>query len=116
MEGFRNVVNFCEFVDLGYQGADFTWCNMQEGADRIQLRLDRAFANFEWARKFNEMRVYHLVDSTSDHSALHLTVSPPQRVPNTKCFHFEALWTKNGECRNIIESSWGLGGGGVNHS
>ena len=55
------------------------------------------------------MRVYHLVDLTSDHCALHLTDSPPQRVPNIKRFHFEALWTKNGECRNIIESSWGMG-------
>nr|XP_023891716.1 uncharacterized protein LOC112003738 [Quercus suber] len=96
-------------MDLGYRGADFTWCNMQDGENRIQLRLDRALANTEWLGKFDGMRVYHLVDSTSDHCALLLTDTPPHRVSNAKRFHFEALWTKNEECRNIIESSWGMG-------
>ena len=77
MEGFRNVVNFCGFLDLGYQGVDFIWCNMQEGENRIQLRLDRALANTEWSGKFEGMRVYHIMDSTSDHCALLITDSPP---------------------------------------
>ena len=109
MESFRNVVNFCGFLDLGYVGADFTWCNMQEGENRIQLRQDRALVNTEWIGNFEGVRVYHLVDSTSDHYALLLIDSPPQRASNAKRFHFEALWTKNEECRSIIESSWGIG-------
>ena len=78
---------------------------MQEGENRIQLRLDRAFANTKWVGKFDGTRVYHLVDLTSDHCALLLIDSPPQRASNAKRFHFEALWTKYEECRNIIESS-----------
>ena len=77
MDGFRSVVDFCGFSDLGYCGPDFTWCNMQEGENIIQLRLDRALATLEWIEKFDGMRVYHLVDSTSDHCTLLLTVSPP---------------------------------------
>ncbi|KAL0004281.1 hypothetical protein SO802_011842 [Lithocarpus litseifolius] len=109
MEGFRNIVNFCGFRDLGYRGADFTWCNMQDEENRIQLRLDRALANTDWIEKFEGMRVYHLVDSTSDHCVFLLTNSHPQRVSKNKRFHFEALWTNNEDCRNIIESSWGMG-------
>ena len=109
MDGFRNVVNFCGFSDLGYCGTDLTWCNMQDGENRIQLRLDRAFATPEWIVKFEGMRVYHLVDSTSDHCALLLTTSPPHRSSHVKRFHFEALWTKNEDRREIIESSWGMG-------
>ena len=109
MESFRNVVNFCSFLDLGYVGTDFTWCNMQEVENRIQLRIDRALANTEWIGKFEGVRVYHLVDSTFDHCALFLTNSPSQYASNIKRFHFEALWSKNKECRNIIESSWGMG-------
>ena len=56
---------------------------MQDGENRIQLRLDRALATHEWRVKFTEMRVYHLVDSTSDHCALLLNSSPPTTVP---CF------------------------------
>lgn len=62
-----------------------------------------------WIGKFEGVRVYHLVDSTSDHYALLLTDSPPQRPSNAKCFHFKALWTKNEECKEIIEYSWGMG-------
>ena len=77
MDGFRSVVDFCGFSYLGYYGPDFSWCNMQEGENIIQLRLDRALATPEWIEKFDGMRVYHLVDSTSDHCTLLLTVSPP---------------------------------------
>lgn len=107
MDGFRNIVNFCGFSDLGYCGIDFTWCNMQDGEDRIQLRLDRALATQEWIVKFSGMRVFHLVDSTSDHCALLLNSSPPHRLPHSRRFHFEAIWTKNRECKEIIDSSWG---------
>ena len=41
MEGSKSVVDTCNFKDLGYTGPNFTWCNMQEGDDRIYLRLDR---------------------------------------------------------------------------
>ena len=35
MEGFREVVNICCFKDLEYSGPNFTWCNMQEGDNRV---------------------------------------------------------------------------------
>ena len=79
MDGFRKVVDYCAFQDLGYCGGDFTWCNMQGGENRIYLRLDRAFANSKWTEKFGGMKAHHLVDSTSDHSALCITfyILPP---------------------------------------
>ncbi|XP_075662992.1 uncharacterized protein LOC142632487 [Castanea sativa] len=79
MDGFRKVINYCAFQDLGYCGPNFTWCNMQEGENRISLRLDRAFANLEWTQKFEGIKVHHLVDSTSDHSALLLSDSMFQK-------------------------------------
>lgn len=73
MDGFRAIVNYCGFHDLGYCGPDFTWSNMQGGENRICLRLDRALATSEWSARFGELNVYHLVDSTSDHYALLIT-------------------------------------------
>ena len=55
MDGFRKVVDYCAFQELGYYGSNFTWCNMQGGDNKIYLRLDRAFANLEWFEKFGEM-------------------------------------------------------------
>ena len=70
MDGFRNVINLCNFMDLGYNGSDFTWCNMREGADMIYMRLDWALATDDWRSHFQNTRVHHLIDSTSDHCAL----------------------------------------------
>ena len=70
MDGFREVVSTCGFKNLGYCGPDFTWCNMQEGNNRIYLRLDRALAINDWISYFSGTRVLHLVDSMSDHCAL----------------------------------------------
>ena len=91
MEKFRNVVKFCGFKDLGYVGPDFTWCNMKEGDDRMYLRLDRAFATNEWIDKFDEAKVHHIVDSTSDHCALFLSDPKVPKLSRSHRFHFETL-------------------------
>ena len=109
MDGFREIVNYCGFHDLGYCGPDYTWSNMQEGENRICLRLDRALATLEWSARFERMKVYHLVDSTSDHYALLVTDSRARHRPRVRRFHFEAHWVKREDCKSIIEASWGFG-------
>ena len=106
MEGFRSAVNACCFKDLGFFGPKFTWCNMQEGDDRVYLRLDRAFATQSWADNYKEARVHHIVDSTSDHFALLISDSTVYQLPRRRRFHFEAMWTKKEECMNIAEAAW----------
>ena len=70
MDGFRNVINLCNFRDLGYNGSDFTWCNMRKGVDMIYMCLDRALAMDDWISHFQNTRVRHLIDSNSNHCAL----------------------------------------------
>lgn len=108
MVGFRRVVNYCGFQDLGYNEPDFTWSNMQEDENRICLRINRVFATPEWTVKFRDMKVHHLVDSTSNHCALLIMDPLTKRQPKQKRFHFEAMWTKRDNCRAIIEASWGM--------
>ena len=109
MDSFREIVNCCGFHDLGYCGPNYTWSNMQEGESRICLRLDRALATLEWSARFERMKVYHLVDSTSDHYALLVTDSRARHRPRVRRFHFEAHWVKREDCKSIIEASWGFG-------
>ena len=45
MDVFREVIHQCRFMDLGYCGPEFTWCNMQEGESKMYLRLDRTLAS-----------------------------------------------------------------------
>ena len=99
-------MNLCGFQDLGYCGPDFTWCNMQEGTNRISLRLDRALATSGWLRPFEETRVQHMVESTSNHCILKISNSSGPIHHRKRCFHFEAMWVKRADCREIIESAW----------
>ena len=81
MDDFREAINCCRFVDLGYYGPEFTWCNMQEGRNRMYLRLDRALAMKDWCDNYKEMRVHHLVESASDHCALLIMDSSVSQWP-----------------------------------
>lgn len=97
MKGFRNAINVCGFQDMGYEGPNFTWCNRRSEGERIRLRLDRVLATIDWMELYHNSKVYHIVDSTSNHCALLLT--DQQAPPNhgKRQFHFEAaLQSSNG--------------------
>ena len=72
----------------------------------MYIRLDRALATSEWMEQFKEARVCHIVDSTLDHCALLVFDSYHPQPPRKRRFHFEAMWTKRGDCRKIIEEMW----------
>lgn len=80
---------------------------MQGDENRIFLRLDRALATSKWSEQFRDMKVFHLVDSTSDHCALLVADPKSKRKPKIRHFHFEAQWTKREECKAIVKATWG---------
>ena len=42
----------CCFLDLGFKGTPFTWCNVRPGEANVRIRLDRALATAEWRLLF----------------------------------------------------------------
>lgn len=55
------------FVDLGYVGASYTWCNGQHGSHRIKEQIDKGYATADWTSLFPHALVSHLPHTTSDH-------------------------------------------------
>ncbi|KAL5828458.1 hypothetical protein ACOSQ3_017926 [Xanthoceras sorbifolium] len=45
MDGFREAVDSCNLLDMGFSGSKFMWCNRQFGGNVIWERLDRCFCN-----------------------------------------------------------------------
>jgi hypothetical protein len=45
---FQKALNACSLVDLGFQGANYTWNNNRDDEVNIQGRLDRALAMGTW--------------------------------------------------------------------
>ena len=59
----------------------------------------------EWIDHYKDMRVHHLVESTSDHVTLLISDSFALKKPQRR-FQFEAMWTRREECRDIIKEAW----------
>ena len=79
---------------------------MQEGENRMYLRLDRALATPKWIDYYKDIKVHHLVESISNHCALLITDATVQKYPNRRRFQFKAMWTKREECKDIIKEVW----------
>ncbi|XP_023912817.1 uncharacterized protein LOC112024413 [Quercus suber] len=106
MDDFREAIDYCRFMDLGFCGPEFTWCNMQEGRQRMYLRLDRALVTQEWIDHYKNMRVHHLVESASDLCVLLIIDSIVPQSPRKRRFQFEAMWMRRDECGDIIKAAW----------
>lgn len=85
--GLKDWVQNDAMIDLGYQGADFTWSN-----GRVKERLDRCFCNGDWRLCFPEAKVVHLPKVSSGHCPvlvkLQSIVSNPRTNPP---FRFQAM-------------------------
>ena len=107
MEMFRECLIECGLADLGFVGQHFTWCNGRMGEHRTLVRLDRIVANEKWLRMFPEAKVFHKAMAASDHCMLNLSLRKRvQRRGKGKRFMFEAMWTREEGCREVIESAW----------
>jgi hypothetical protein len=67
MVAFRDTLEICELVDLGFSGPAYTYDNRRHGSANVQVRLDRAVADNDWRNLFPESRVVHKVTPCSDH-------------------------------------------------
>ena len=76
MQSFRDVIDECGFMDLGYVGSKFTWARHFENGNCIWERLDRGLANNGWFLKFPRARVHHLQCNSLDHCPLLIVLAP----------------------------------------
>ena len=87
MRAFRNMVDECELLDLGYTGLKFTWRGTRP-CGVVFERLDRAFANSAWLELNPTTRVQHFRAHSSDHNPI--LIRPEGILPVwNKPFHFE---------------------------
>ena len=107
MQMFREVLDHCGFVDLGYSGPYFTWHGWRRG-ELIWERLDRGVANYDWVSSFPTARIQHLHYYTSDHRPILLSLNgngEKQRW-RRKPFRFESMWVANPGCKAVITEAW----------
>ena len=74
---FKECLDSCGIVDLGFHGPKFTWVYKREVGHFIQERLDRGFANIDWRDLYFEAIVHHLAYTHSNHCPVLLNLDTP---------------------------------------
>ncbi|KAM6543497.1 hypothetical protein CsatB_007944 [Cannabis sativa] len=108
MDGFKEVLDDCRFIDFISTKHELTWCNEHSNSP-IMERLDRGLCTEEWLDQFEGVDITLLDWWESDHRAL--VVDIPVRVDGVKCgkskrkshFHFEEAWCHEEECAEIVD-------------
>jgi hypothetical protein len=110
MELFRDCLDDCGLMDMGFIGPKYTWTNRQDGERNIKVRLDRAVANGDFLHIFDACTVENIITTSSDHLAILIKVMKEgdQTVvyPVQQSFRFEAAWMKAPDYSQTVEESW----------
>ncbi|KAM0872963.1 hypothetical protein ACQ4PT_038412 [Festuca glaucescens] len=110
MELFRDCLDACNLVDLGYSGPKFTWTNRQDAQCNIRVRLDRAVANEGFSSMFEGCSVENIITTTSDHYAILISLIPCSphlsTMPVQQGFKYEAMWRRAEDYVGVVEAAW----------
>ncbi|KAK7266044.1 hypothetical protein RIF29_18683 [Crotalaria pallida] len=90
-------------------GSLFTWCNRGKFPNRVEDRLDRAFANPAWYTLWHSSIITNLTKYVSDHCPILLECClNPGNISRkkNKLYRLENFWLSNEECETIVHHSW----------
>ena len=104
MQQFRDVINECGFIDLGFLGSKSTWSKHFTNGHSIWEWLDRGLGNREFLIRFPGSRVSHLRCMSSDHIPLLINLMSLEAPPRKKVFCFEEMWLFDTQCGEIVEA------------
>lgn len=110
MTMFRDCLDDCGLIDLGFLGPKFTWTNKQDADSNVKVRLDRAVTNGEFSRLFEDYHVENIITTTSDHYAISISLSSQSGAVEhplvLQGFCFEAMWLRSLDYKEVMEQAW----------
>ena len=113
MQAFRDVLDTCGFMDLGFTGSEFTWQEVRHG-QVIWERLDRGVTNYDWMAKFPTVTIRHLHCISSNHRPLLLMLNSNGELARwkRKSFRFEEMCLADQGCGDKVRWTWDIGSDG----
>jgi hypothetical protein len=107
IQAFRDTVDICELMDLGYMGTSWTFEKKVAGGSYCRVRLDRALASASWSARFPLATLQHLTAAASDHSPILLRQVPmEENTMQPRLFRYETMWESHQELKPVIEQMW----------
>ncbi|KAA3464428.1 reverse transcriptase [Gossypium australe] len=106
MEIFRDTLEECNLMDIGYSGVWYTSERGNLPETNIRERLDRGVANEKWRNLFPLGNIHHLPYSTSDHCPLLINTDHASKIYRVRDFHFEVWWTMEDTFEATLKEFW----------
>lgn len=106
LQGFHQVFEDCNLVDMDLHGYKFTWSRGTEETNHIEIRLDKALVNHEFLNVFQEAKISNLEVSTSDHYQILLEPVAATPFSRSKAFRFENAWLREPMLYQLVEDIW----------
>lgn len=106
MVAFRDALEICGLVDLGFSGVPHTYDNLRGGNANVKVRLDRAVASNDWRNLYAFHSVQHLITPCSDHVPLLLRGEPETSFARPNCRQYEIHWERDAALPDIIRQAW----------
>lgn len=110
MKNFRDVLDECGLMDLGFEGSKFTWFKNFGNGVAIWEHLDRALGTTDWFAKYPTTKVMVLECGMLEHKPIIIHPCGVPVKPN-KPWHFEQMWLKEESCHETVVAAWRDGEG-----
>jgi hypothetical protein len=109
MEGFRAVVDYAGFNDLGYIGLPYTWDNRRYGRHNVKVRLDRTLADENLLNLFGHTSVQHVQTTESDYCDLIIHLCHSEEMGQHRRgnpFRCENMWQRHENYDAMVVAAW----------
>ena len=105
MKNFRDVLDECGLMDLGFVGSKFKWFRNFANGISVRERLDIAVGTMKWCDCFPAMKVILMECGSSNHKPI---IIHPCGVfmKQNKPWRFEQIWLEEVGCHEAIASAW----------
>ncbi|XP_008231245.1 PREDICTED: uncharacterized protein LOC103330439 [Prunus mume] len=111
-KSFVDWIDRNHLVDLGFFGAQFTWCNKRNVESIIWKRLDRGLCTINWRLLYPEAHLMHLPRVNADHCPILVSLESNHRLDKGNVpFRFQAMWMSHIEFSTFIADCWNSGTG-----
>ncbi|XP_023881941.1 uncharacterized protein LOC136065446 [Quercus suber] len=103
---FKDCLNRCSMVDLGFLGPRYTWTNKREFSNLIMEIIDRFFMNPDWCMLYPDAKVSHLPRCHFDHCQILLEALPNRAMHLTRPFRFQEFWLSDTTFPRVVSQAW----------
>ena len=103
---FKDCLDKCNMVDMGFNGPRYTWTNRREIHSLIQERIDRFFMNPSWCLLYPDAKVSHLTRCHSDHCPVLMETNPRRQLHLARPFRFQSFWLSDPSFPIVVNKAW----------